>query len=219
MKQFLLGLLKALGVLSVLAGAGLFLMYQCSKAVVETIDEVQDVDNYDVFIDDAVRFTLASADPKFVYVDLENTELQSKADSKIESLASNVDEDKPSYKIALTELSKTGNSYERKYAADLLEIYNNLKIELTPYEKDTENSGNVYFQEKNSRVHFTASLGILCYCSGDTWDISRYTEYLETGYFKSAPSEELEYDEEIDEAIDIDESLIDNVDATMSEIN
>lgn len=214
---------KVLGGVILLAAIGLCLMYQCSKTIDETIDEIQNVDNYDVYIEDVVRYTLASADPKFAYIDSENAELQSKTDRKIESIALGIDDDRPSYKVALTEVINTGNLYERTYAADLLNIYNNLNIALTPFEEDANISGKYYFQEKNSRIHFTVSVGIMCYCTGDTWDINRYTEYLETGYFRSNPTEELEdFGSELGDVIDeefvYDEDEEQDYYSTMSEI-
>jgi len=164
--------------------------YLIFSSVDEVVDEINDSDNYSVFLDDAVRYILASADPKYAYMDFDNAELQSKTDSKIEDIASEIDKDKPSYRIALEQLSNSGTSFEKQYASGLLEIYNNLKINLTPFEKDKEAS--VKFQETNSRVHFTATLGLLCYCSADSWDLGRYTKYLETGVFENAPGEESE---------------------------
>lgn len=186
MKKFL----EVLFAILIVGGAICYAGYLIFSSVDEAIDESKNTSNYSVFIEDAVRYTLACADPKYAYMDFDNTELQSKTDSKIEEIASDIDEDKPSYKIALEQLSKNGSSFEKQYASGLLKIYNNLKINLTPFEKDNEAS--VKFQETNSRVHFTATLGLLCYCSADSWDLGRYTKYLETGVFEKAPGEESE---------------------------
>lgn len=186
MKKFLKFLLYTFVSLIIAAGAILYAFTEVADAVVETIDDVHDINNYKTFVDDAVRYTLASANPKYIYMD-SNLELQSKADRKIDDIASTYDVDQPSYKLALEKVSKEGNSFEKKYAAGLLKIYNDLNISLTPFQKNEEKEYQWYFQEKNSRVHFTVSVGVLSYCDADIWDLERYTDYLETGVFKSAP--------------------------------
>ena len=195
MKSCIIKGLIVLACLVVAAGAILWAVKEFSEAVVETIDDTYDVKNYTTFIDDGVRYTLASAHPDYAYIGA-NAELESKADRKIEEFSSAYDADQPSYKLALEKLSKEGNSFERNYAADLLKKYNGLKIELTPFEKDKEKDYKYRFMEKNSRVHFTVSVGILCLCDADTWDLGRYTEYLETGVFKEAPASSYEEQEE-----------------------
>ena len=186
MKKFLKFLLYTFVSLIIAAGAILYAFTEVADAVVETIDDVHDINNYKTFVDDAVRYTLASANHKYIYMD-SNLELQSKADRKIDDIASTYDVDQPSYKLALEKVSKEGNSFEKKYAAGLLKIYNDLNISLTPFQKNEEKEYQWYFQEKNSRVHFTVSVGVLSYCDADIWDLERYTDYLETGVFKSAP--------------------------------
>lgn len=186
MKKFLKFLLYTFVSLIIAAGAILYAFTEVADAVVETIDDVHDINNYKTFVDDAVRYTLASANPKYIYMD-SNLELQSKADRKIDDIASTYDVDQPSYKLALEKVSKEGNSFEKKYAAGLLKIYNDLNISLTPFQKNEEKEYQWHFQEKNSRVHFTVSVGVLSYCDADIWDLERYTDYLETGVFKSAP--------------------------------
>lgn len=186
MKSCLLKGLVILISLIIAAGAILWVVKEAAEAVVETIDDTYDVKNYTTFIDDNVRYTLTSVHPSDIYSS--NTELESKADRKIEEYASSFDDvDQPSYKLALKKLSKEGNSFEKKYAANLLKIYNNLKIDLTPFERDKEKRYKYRFMEKNSRVHFTVSVGVLCLFDADIWDLGRYAEYLETGVFENAP--------------------------------
>ncbi len=210
MKKFLLYTFIIILTLVVAAGGILYLLKVTAETVVETIDDVYDVKNYTVYIDDCVRYTLASVHPSDTYG---STELESKADRKIEEYASSYDDvDQPSYKLALEKLSKEGNSFEKKYATNLLKIYNGLKIDLTPFEKDKEKDYKYRFMEKNSRVHFTASVGVLCLFDADIWDLGRYAEYLETGVFENAPAtsydetddEELGRGDEVDEDIEYD---------------
>lgn len=190
MKKFLKFLLYTfLFILSlvVAAAAVLYAVKEVADTVVETIDDVYDINNYKTFVDDAVRYTLASANPQYAYINA-NIELQSKADQKINDIASSYDVEQPSYKLALEKVSKEGNSFEKKYAAGLLKIYNDLNISLTPFKKNDEKEYQWHFQEKNSRVNFTVSVGVLSYCDADIWDLERYTDYLETGVFKNAPT-------------------------------
>ena len=185
MKKFLLYTFIVIFSLVVAAGGILYLLKVTADTVVETIDDVYDVKNYTTYIDDCVRYTLASVHPNNSY---SSTELESKADRKIEEYASSFDDiDQPSYKLALERLCEEGNSFERNYAANLLKIYNGLKINLTPFEKDKEKDYKYRFTETNSRVHFTVSVGVLCLCDADIWDLGRYAEYLETGVFEDAP--------------------------------
>lgn len=185
MKKFLLYTFIVILSLVVAAGGILYLLKVTADTVVETIDDTYDVKNYTTYVDDCVRYTLASVHPSATNG---STELESKADSKIEEYASSFDDpDQPSYKLALEKLSKDGNSFEKKYAANLLKIYNGLKIDLTPFEKDKEKDYKYRFMEKNSRVHFTVSVGVLCLFDADIWDLGRYAEYLETGVFEDAP--------------------------------
>ena len=121
MKKFLKFLLYTFVSLIIAAGAILYAFTEVADAVVETIDDIHDINNYKTFVDDAVRYTLASANPKYIYMD-SNLELQSKADRKIDDIASTYDVDQPSYKLALEKVSKEGNSFEKKYAAGLLKI-------------------------------------------------------------------------------------------------
>ena len=81
MKKFLKFLLYTFVSLIIAAGAILYAFTEVADAVVETIDDVHDINNYKTFVDDAVRYTLASANPKYIYMD-SNLELQSKADRK-----------------------------------------------------------------------------------------------------------------------------------------
>lgn len=189
MKKFLIVFFSIVAALAIMVLGGLYLLKEVSGSVVDAMNEVDDINNYTTFIDDEVRFCLANAHPQFAYADLDNAELESKTMSRIEEIASsNDDADKPSYKLALTKLSKDGNAYEKKYAERLLKIYNELKIDLTPFEKDETNEHKWHFQEKNSRVRFRASIGVLSLVDADEWDLDRYTEYLETGKFKDAPA-------------------------------
>ena len=193
MKKFLITFIAIVVSLAVIILGGLYLLKEVSGSVVDAMNEVDDVNKYTTFIEDEVRYSLACANPKYAYADLDNAELESKATSKIGDYASSFDDiEQPSYKLALTKMSKEGNSYEQKYAAGLLKIYNELKIELTPFEKDATNEHKWHFQEKNSRVHYTANIGILSIVDADEWDLDRYTEYLETGKFKEAPSAKMD---------------------------
>lgn len=210
MKSCLIKGLIILVCLVLAAGVILYIVKETADAVVETIDDVYDVKNYTTYIDDGVRYTLASVHPSDSYA---SAELESKADRKIEEYASSFDDvDQPSYKLALEKLSKEGNSFEKKYAANLLKIYNGLEIDLTPFEKDKEKEYKYRFMEKNSRVHFTVSVGVLCLFDADIWDLGRYAEYLETGVFENAPAtsydetdeEELGKGSDVDEDIDVD---------------
>lgn len=210
MKSCIIKGLIVLACLVVAAGAILWAVKEFSEAVVETIDDAYDVKNYTTFIDDGVRYTLACAHPDYAYIG-SNAELESKADRKIEEFSSAYDADQPSYKLALEKLSKEGNSFERNYAAGLLKKYNGLKIELTPFEKDKEKDYKYRFMEKNSRVHFTVSVGILCLCDADSWDLGRYTEYLETGVFKDAPDASYTKENKNDESGEIVEESVESV--------
>ena len=188
MKKFLLGLLNAIIVIVSLAIAGFYLL----KVFVESVEETYDAKNYQVYIEDGVRYTLASAHPKYAYIDFDNSELQSKTDTKIDKIASSIEDvDKPGYKIALEKLIKEGSPFEKKYSAGLLDIYNSLKLDFSPYQRDKEKNYNYTFQEKNSRVRFTVSVGSLAMINADIWDLDRYTKYLETGKFEDAPDKEV----------------------------
>lgn len=211
MKSCIVKGLIVLVCLVVAAGAILWTVKEFSEAVVETIDDTYDVKNYTTYVDDCVRYTLASVHPSATNGSIE---LESKADSKIEEYASSFDDlDQPSYKLALEKLTKDGNSFEKKYAANLLKIYNALKIDLTPFEKDKEKDYKYRFMEKNSRVHFTVSVGVLCLFDADIWDLGRYADYLETGVFEDAPASQVEESEEelgrgdICEDIDVDPAV------------
>lgn len=196
MKKVLISIIAIVVTLAIIVFAGLFLLKEVSSSVVDAMNEVDDINNYTTFIEDEVRYTLACANPQFAYADLENPELEDKAMSKLEDFASSFNDiDQPSYKLALAKLSKEGNSYEKKYAAGLLKIYETLNIELTPFEKDKTNEHKWLFQEKNSRVHFTATIGVLSLVDADDWDLERYTGFLETGKFKDAPTEKLASEE------------------------
>lgn len=204
MKKFLLFLVKLVVTILILGGIGLFIMYKCTGAVVKSIDEVDkevnNIDNYSTFIDDNVRYILTSAHPEFAYgYYQDNAELRSKTQRKIDDIANSIsDKDQPSYKIALTRVSKEGNDYEKQYASKFLNIYNSLQIKKSPYKKDENKSSTYKFKEENSRVNFTVIIGFISLCSADSWDLDRYTEYLETGIFKSAPGESnaIQYTEE-----------------------
>lgn len=212
MKNCIVKGLVILVCLVVVAGAILWTVKELSETVVETIDDSNDVKNYTVFIDDCVRYTLSCAHPDYAYIG-SNAELESKADRKIEEYASAYDADQPSYKLALEKLGKEGNSFEKNYAIGLLKKYNGLKIDLTPFEKDKEKAYKYRFKERNSRVNFTVSVGVLCSCDADIWDLGRYTEYLETGVFEEAPtSSNDEPDEELGrgdlcEDVDVDPAV------------
>ena len=141
------------------------------------------------FVEDEVRFILANAHPEYAYYQIENSELISRTDDKIENIANKIDDySLPAYKIALTQLCTKGSNFEKKYASRLLQIYNELEINITSVQQDEERDYVYHFIEENSRVHFTVGLSdILSYCVEDVWDLKRYTEYLETGVFKDAP--------------------------------
>lgn len=188
MKDFFLGLLKFLVILAILGVVGLFLMYKCTKSVSEGVNEMHNPKNYAISIKDFVRYTLAEAHPEFANYGYYDSELKIKTNSKIRQLADKEDDpEKASYKIALETLSKNGTDFEKRYAGNLLKTYNALKIDLTPYKVDEEYDFKWHFTEKNSRVRFTVSLGLLSYYDADSWDLDRYTEYLETGVFEAAP--------------------------------
>jgi len=152
--------------------------------------------DYGVYIEDAVRYILANAHPEYAYFDFENAELSSKTENKIENIAGKIDDiSQPRYKLALTQLSTTGSQYEKKYSTRLLQIYNELELNITSVQQDEQYEFVYHFKEENSRVHFTTGLSVLLYCTPDVWDIKRYMEYLETGVFKNAPTEESSLDD------------------------
>ena len=164
----------------------------------EGIEEIRNVTpsqaytfaDYEVFIEDAVRYILVEAHPNSFFESY-NSELSSKTRSKINKIADKIESfDKPRYKMALGQVSEESSGYEKKYATWLLDIYNNLNIDIVSIQED--NKHEYHFIEKNSRVNFTANIGFFSYVSPDTWDMERYIEYLETGIFPAAPNNEQE---------------------------
>ena len=63
MKSCIVKGLIVLVCLVVAAGAILWVVKEFSEAVVETIDDTYDVKNYTTYVDDCVRYTLASVHP------------------------------------------------------------------------------------------------------------------------------------------------------------
>lgn len=107
--------------------------------------------NYAVLLDDHIRYILAVAhfysydsDMYYDFTDQVEDMINTSANCFL-----------PQYKIALETMSKSETSL-KKIASDILAVYTELPIKISPFMQSSDYSNEVWsFMEENSQVHFT----------------------------------------------------------------